>query len=59
VTPGTGKRGKAIKTALAMFLNDRAASNREKDLLRVLKETDLSRNLPAKVKISAPQMHKK
>jgi hypothetical protein len=58
VTPGTGKRGKAVKTAMAMFVNDRAASSREKDLLKSMKEQDLARNLPAKIKISAPQLHK-
>ena len=37
---------------------DRAASGREKDLLKSLKDQDVSRNLPGKVKISAPQLQK-
>ena len=58
VTPGTAKRGKAAKTTLAVFMADRAATTREKDLLKSLKDQDVSRNLPGKVKISAPQLQK-
>lgn len=58
VTPGTAKRGKAAKTTLSVFMADRAASGREKDLLKSLKDQDVSRNLPGKVKISAPQLQK-
>ena len=58
VTPGTAKRGKAAKTTLSVFMGDRLASTREKDLLKSLKDQDVSRNLPGKVKISAPQLHK-
>jgi hypothetical protein len=57
-TPGTSKRGKAVKTAMNMFMTDRATTAREKDLLRSMKEQDLARNLPGKVKLSAPQLHK-
>lgn len=58
LTPGTGKRGKAAKTAVAMFLKDKACSNREKDLLKSVKDEVLARNIPGKVKISAPQLLK-
>ena len=58
VTPGTAKRGKAAKTTLSVFMADRAATAREKDLLKSLKDQDVSRNLPGKVKISAPQLQK-
>lgn len=58
VTPGTAKRGKAAKTTLGVFSADRAATTREKDLLKALKDQDVSRNLPGKVKISAPQLQK-
>ena len=58
VTPGTSKRGKAAKTTLMVFMADRAATSREKDLLKSLKDQDVSRNLPGKVKISAPQLLK-
>jgi hypothetical protein len=30
LTPGTGKRGKACKTALAIFIGDKATSQRYK-----------------------------
>ncbi|KAG8041494.1 hypothetical protein G9C98_002787 [Cotesia typhae] len=53
--PGTGKRGKAAKTAIAMFLKDKAATPREKDLLKAVKDEVVARNIPGKVKISAPQ----
>ncbi|KAF4516743.1 hypothetical protein B566_EDAN008433 [Ephemera danica] len=52
------KRGKAAKTALAMFLRDRTCQPRERDLLRSVKEQDLARNFPGKVKLSAPQLTK-
>nr|CAD7196324.1 unnamed protein product [Timema douglasi] len=58
LTPGTGKRGKAARTALNMFLKDRNTSSREKDLIRSVKDENLARNLPGKVKLSAPQMQK-
>ncbi|XP_059480083.1 ribosome quality control complex subunit NEMF homolog [Neocloeon triangulifer] len=56
--PGTGKRGKAAKTSLAIFLRDKTCSQREKDLLKSVKEQDLARNFPGKVRLSAPQMLK-
>merc|ERR1719431_113315 len=58
LTPGTGKRGKSCKTALAMFLDDKATIPREKDLLKSVKDQDLARNLPGKVKLSAPHLQK-
>ena len=58
VTPGTAKRGKAAKTMLGVFLADKLATTREKDLLKSLRDQDISRNLPGKVKISAPQLQK-
>lgn len=56
LTPGTGKKGKATKTALTVFLKDRSANQREKELLRALQDQDMARNLPGKVKVSAPQL---
>ncbi|GAB6026032.1 hypothetical protein CHUAL_012242 [Chamberlinius hualienensis] len=56
LTPGSGKRGKAVKTALAMFLHDKNGTPREKDLVKSLKDQDASRNIPGKVKMSAPQL---
>jgi hypothetical protein len=58
VTPGSGKRGKATKTALNVFMADKTTTVREKDLLRSVKDQDLARNLPGKVKLSAPNMQK-
>jgi Domain of unknown function (DUF3441). len=53
--PGTGKRGKASKTAQNIFLKDKNASSREKDLIKSVKDEVLARNIPGKVKLSAPQ----
>jgi len=52
VTPGSNKRGKAAKTALNVFLSDKAAMSRDKDLLKSVKDQDIARNLPGKVKVS-------
>lgn len=41
-----------------MFLKDKACSSREKDLLKSVKDEVLARNIPGKVKISAPQLLK-
>ncbi|RWS17356.1 Nuclear export mediator factor Nemf-like protein [Dinothrombium tinctorium] len=56
VLPGFHKRGKAAKTALHLFLCDKTATQREKDLLKNSKDQDLARNIPNKVKISAQNM---
>lgn len=56
LTPGTQKKGKAAKTALNSFMHSKDTSSREKDLLRSVKDTDLSRNMPGKVKVSAPNL---
>ncbi|XP_058465012.1 ribosome quality control complex subunit NEMF homolog [Malaya genurostris] len=58
LTPGTGKRGKASKTALQIFLKDKHCTSREKDLLKAVKDETLARNIPGKVKLSAPQLQK-
>lgn len=56
--PGTGKRGKAAKTAVAIFLRDKEIIPRERDLLKAVKEETIARNIPGTVKISAPQITK-
>ncbi|XP_039492628.1 nuclear export mediator factor NEMF homolog [Drosophila santomea] len=58
LTPGTGKRGKAAKLALNIFAKEKGCSAREKDLLKSIKEESLARNIPGKVKLSAPQLQK-
>ena len=53
ITPGSAKRGKAAKMALGMFLSDKfGASQRDKDLLKSVKDQDTARNLPGKVKVT-------
>ncbi|KAH8383938.1 hypothetical protein KR009_011371 [Drosophila setifemur] len=58
LTPGTGKRGKAAKLALNIFAKEKGCNTREKDLLKSIKEESLARNIPGKVKLSAPQLQK-
>ncbi|XP_061553294.1 ribosome quality control complex subunit NEMF-like isoform X2 [Phycodurus eques] len=56
LTPGSQKKGKAARTAVLSFMKAKEASVREKDLLRSVKDGDLSRNMPGKVKVSAPNL---
>ncbi|KAG7247020.1 hypothetical protein CRUP_011782, partial [Coryphaenoides rupestris] len=56
LTPGAQKKGKAARTAVFSFMKAREATVREKDLFRSVKDTDLSRNMPGKVKVSAPNL---
>ncbi|XP_051942236.1 ribosome quality control complex subunit NEMF-like [Hippocampus zosterae] len=56
LTPGSQKKGKAARTALLSFMKSKETSVREKDLLRSVKDADLSRNMPGKVKVSAPNL---
>lgn len=58
LTPGTGRRGKAAKTAMTVFMKDKEITSREKDLLKAVREETIARNIPGKVKISAPQIQK-
>lgn len=53
IIPGSTKRGKASKNALMLFLKEKLATDREKDLLKALKDQEISKNMPAKVKIVA------
>uniref|UniRef100_A0AAQ5XNA3 Ribosome quality control complex subunit NEMF n=1 Tax=Amphiprion ocellaris TaxID=80972 RepID=A0AAQ5XNA3_AMPOC len=56
LTPGSQKKGKAARTAVFSFMKAKEASTREKDLFRSVKDSDLSRNMPGKVKVSAPNL---
>ena len=40
-----------------LFLHDRTTTPLEKDLMKAVKDVDLSRNIPGKVKLSAPHLH--
>uniref|UniRef100_A0A1I7U324 NFACT-R_1 domain-containing protein n=1 Tax=Caenorhabditis tropicalis TaxID=1561998 RepID=A0A1I7U324_9PELO len=58
ITPGIGKRGKATKSAIELFT--RQKTDRQAALIKsLLSDDSASRNLPTKVRISAPQLHKK
>uniref|UniRef100_A0AAF5CUC2 NFACT RNA-binding domain-containing protein n=1 Tax=Strongyloides stercoralis TaxID=6248 RepID=A0AAF5CUC2_STRER len=60
LTPGTGKRGKAAKQAVDLFLKEKNSSAAEKKLIKVLQTNEeVARNIPGKVKVSAPQLFAK
>eukprot|EP01135_Chromosphaera_perkinsii_P006471 Nk52_evm1s514 gene=Nk52_evmTU1s514 len=54
ITPGTAKRGKAAKQAVSLFAGDSNGTGREKSLIKAIKDNELYVQLPAKVKMSAP-----
>lgn len=56
LTPGAQKKGKAARTAVLSFMKAKETSARERDLYRSVKDADLSRNMPGKVKVSAPNL---
>ncbi|XP_003962785.2 nuclear export mediator factor Nemf isoform X1 [Takifugu rubripes] len=56
VTPGSQKKGKAARVAVFSFMKAKDTTARERDLYRSVKDADLSRNLPGKVKLSAPNL---
>ena len=56
--PGTGKRGKVVKTALHMFSVMKETVAYEKTLMNAVKDGDLTRNVPGKVKLSAPNLNR-
>jgi len=58
VLPGQGKKGKSVQTALKYFLYDKAATNLEKDLIKSIKDQDIARNMPGKVKLQLPTSFK-
>ena len=56
--PGTGKRGKVVKTALHMFSNMKETQPYEKTLFNAVKDGELTRNVPGNVKLSAPNLNR-
>ncbi|XP_078672293.1 ribosome quality control complex subunit NEMF-like isoform X3 [Branchiostoma floridae x Branchiostoma belcheri] len=57
LVPGSNKKGKVAKTALGMFTYSKEASSMEKDLFKSVKDADLSRGIPGKVKMSAANLN--
>ncbi|KAI8380498.1 fibronectin-binding protein A N-terminus-domain-containing protein [Choanephora cucurbitarum] len=56
LTPGTLKRGKAIKQAQSVFFNMSEASAREKELIKSVPEMEGINAMMSKVKVSAPNL---
>ncbi|RKP34361.1 fibronectin-binding protein A N-terminus-domain-containing protein [Dimargaris cristalligena] len=56
LTPGTLKKGKACKSALAVFLTNPESTAQEKALMKSVPDTDLISQMLAKVKVSAPNL---
>ncbi|CAI4226947.1 unnamed protein product [Auanema sp. JU1783] len=60
LTPGTSKRGKSAKSALDLFLRSKLASVQEESQIRLMVGDEATaRNIPGKVRVSAPQLHAK
>ncbi|RDD37814.1 Nuclear export mediator factor NEMF-like protein [Trichoplax sp. H2] len=59
IIPGSTRKGKAIKAAIHLFVNSKDSVQREKDLIKIVKDNDMARYVPNNVKISAPNLKKK
>ncbi|KAL1916732.1 uncharacterized protein VTP21DRAFT_5436 [Calcarisporiella thermophila] len=56
LTPGTMKKGKAVNTAIHLFLNLSDENNQERDLIKSIPETELISSMMGKCKVSAPNI---
>ncbi|KAI8394072.1 fibronectin-binding protein A N-terminus-domain-containing protein [Radiomyces spectabilis] len=56
LTPGSLKRGKAIKQAQSVFMNAQEATNREKELMKGVPDMEAINTMMSKVKVSAPNL---
>ncbi|KAG0171134.1 hypothetical protein DFQ28_003900 [Apophysomyces sp. BC1034] len=56
LTPGTQKRGKAIKQAHSVFLNAQNITAREKELIKCVPDMEAINTMMSKVKVSAPNL---
>ncbi|KAL3319074.1 hypothetical protein Ciccas_002271 [Cichlidogyrus casuarinus] len=54
LTPGMKKRGKAAKQALSLFMVNKFATEREKALIRAIKDEECARNMLPNVKVHNP-----
>lgn len=59
MTPGSAKKGKAANQALHAFLSSKEATIQEKDAMKSIKDSELSQNLPGKVKVMGAAAGKK
>jgi len=58
LTPGSGKRGKAGKQALDIFLRLPQATQQEKDMIKAINENEIINQIPGNIKISTPGLMK-
>ncbi|KAI8988444.1 fibronectin-binding protein A N-terminus-domain-containing protein [Mycotypha africana] len=56
LTPGSLKRGKAVKQAQSVFLNLNEATAREKELIKGVPDMESINTMMSKVKVSAPNL---
>ncbi|KAG5457520.1 MAG: hypothetical protein BJ554DRAFT_2438 [Olpidium bornovanus] len=56
LTPGTTKKGKAVKEAVKYFLASPDLTAREKELIKSIPDTEMISQMIAKVKVSAPNL---
>eukprot|EP00729_Bicosta_minor_P008615 gene8615-26351_t len=57
--PGTGRKGQAAKTAVHIFTTTREATDRERELIKGVKDTEFTSNLPGKVKVMGGALGKR
>jgi len=59
--PGTGKKGKSAKQVVGIFCGKKEARQVEIDLMRAVKDEDMTHNMPGKLKLAGQQvqMYKK
>jgi len=57
MTPGTGKKGKTAKQAIQIFCAMKESLEKETQLMKAAKEEEITRNMPGKVKLSAPNIN--
>lgn len=54
--PGTGKKGKSAKQAVGIFCGKKEARQVEIDLMRAVKDEDMTHNMPGKLKLAGQQV---
>jgi len=54
LTPGNLKKGKAAKLSMEVFLHNKEATERERELMKALSESELNQAIISDCKVSTP-----
>jgi hypothetical protein len=57
LTPGSGKKGKAIKSAMSYLLNSTGALPQEKELMKGVGDNELNQTVIGNIKVNIPLKH--